>query len=163
QVNATGPQVLTPLWFLTLGAFAGNYNPSDVHFSPDGRLLFVSGPNGFYNVIDSTTSPPAILVGLGSWPATPGTLWCHGSAIATKTGPPVGILATEGTNASYFLVDLNTTSPTFGGIISSFTTNPGGNVSNQRIHARQNVVVAVDITGAVSDAEWIDLIDLDTP
>ena len=163
QINPGSAQVLTPLWFISLGAFPGNYNPADVHFSPDGRLLFVTGPNGVFNVIDSTTSPPAILIGLGWWPATPGTLWCHGSAVAVLNGAPVGVLATEGTAATYHLIDLNTTAPTFGGIIASFTTNPGGNgnVSNHRMHARQGMIVAVDETGSVADAQFVDVIDLD--
>lgn len=161
QVNATGPQVLTPLWFLTLGAFPGNNNPADLSFSPDGRLLFVTGPNGFFNVIDTFAAPPNILIGAGSWPATPGTLWCHGSTVALLNGVPVGILATEGTAANYFIVDLNPTSPTLGGILATFSTNPGGNVSNQRMHARGGIVIAVDETGSVADAEFVDVLDLD--
>jgi hypothetical protein len=160
HVAPQAPQPLTPAWFLTLGAFGGNYSPTDASFSPDGRLLFVSGPNGSYNVVDTSTSPPTILVGFATFPAPPGTLWCHGSAVALRNGAPVGILAMEGASASYHLVDLNTTSPTFGGITGSFTTNAGGNVSNQRIYARQNVVVAVDVSGSVTDAAWVDVIDL---
>jgi hypothetical protein len=151
---------------MPLPAFTGQYTPSDVHFSQDGRILFVSGSNGYFNVIDTLPSPPQILIGAGTWPASSGQLWFHGSAVGTMAGAPVGIVGNEGTAAQYYLIDLNMTSPSFGAVLGSFTPlvpAVNGNISNHRMHARQNIVVATDGTGATVDCQWVDVIDLDQP
>lgn len=165
-ISVGAPQPLTALASMTLGAFSGPFSPSDLDFAPDGRLLFVSGSNGFFNVIDTQPVIPTILIGAGTWPNVAANLWCHGSAIAVQNGLPVAILGGEGATGLYHLVDLNDVSPTFGSVVSSFTTNvtPGNaNISNHRIHARQNIVVAIDGTGATADCQWVDVIDLNQP
>jgi hypothetical protein len=151
---------------MPLPVFSGQYTPSDAHFSQDGRILFVSGANGYFNVIDTFSSPPQILIAAGTWPSTPGQLWFHGSAVGTMAGAPVGIVGNEGTSAQYYLIDLNMTSPSFGAVLGSFTPlvpAANGNVSNHRMHARRNIVVATDGTGATVDCQWVDVIDLDQP
>jgi hypothetical protein len=59
--------------------------------------------------------------------------------------------------------DLNPTSASFGMSTYIFSTNPGGNISNHRMHGRGSIVVAIDGTGPTSLCEWIDVIDLDQP
>ncbi|HKB15264.1 MAG TPA: hypothetical protein VKF62_04325, partial [Planctomycetota bacterium] len=67
-------------------------------------------------------------------------------------------------NPQYHVIDLNKTSPTFGQLLISFTTNPvGGNISNHRLHARGSIVVGIDGGGATVDCEWVDVIDLNQP
>lgn len=157
------PAPLSVIASIPLTAFPGSYSPADVHFTPDGRLLFVSGPNGFFNVIDTQPSPPQILIGAGTWPASAGSLWFHGNATATAAGSPVGIVGNEGGSASYYLIDLNLTSPSFGSVLGSFAPlvpAANGNISNHRMHGRQNIVVAIDGTGATVDCQMVDVIDL---
>jgi hypothetical protein len=148
------------------GLYPGQSTPQDVHFTPDGQQLFVSGAdgvNGFFSVIDVTTSPPSVLIPGNYWNPVSGYLWFHGSAVALMNGVPVALLAGEGVGASYTLIDLNPTAPTFGSVITTFTTNPGGEISNHRMHGRGSIVVAVDGSGALSTAHWIDVIDLNQP
>jgi hypothetical protein len=76
-------------------------------------------------------------------------------------------VASAGAFAQYHVIDLNDTSPSFGGIISSFTTNPGGgpspgNISSERIYARQGVVVAIDYSFSLQGVT-IDTFDLSQP
>jgi hypothetical protein len=160
------PTPLSVIASIPLTAFPGSYAPADAHFTPDGRLLFVSGPNGFFSVIDTQPSPPQVLIPSGTWPATAGSLWFHGNAVATAAGQPVGIVGNEGTAASYYLIDLNLTSPSFGSVLGSFaplTPAANGNISNHRMHGRQNIVVAIDGTGATVDCQMVDVIDLNQP
>jgi len=153
-----------------LGTYTGSTTPSDVHFTPDGHQLFVSGtytpPNlatvGYFSVIDVQTSPPTVLIPGQYWNPVTGNLWCHGSAVALMNGSPVGIVGAEG-SGFYTVYDLNPTSATFGMSTYIFSTNPGGNISNHRMHGRGSIVVAIDGTGPTSFCEWVDVIDLNQP
>jgi hypothetical protein len=162
-----GPNPLQQTATIPLPVFTGQYTPSDVHFTPDGRLLFVSGPNGFFSVIDTLPTPPQVLIAAGTWPsAGSGSLWFHGNAVATMNGSPVAVVAGDGTTGQFHLIDLNTTSVNFGAVIASFgplVPSANGNISNHRMHARQNIVIATDGTGATNDCQWVDVIDLNQP
>jgi hypothetical protein len=172
-VTPGAPQPLSLYATISLPIFSGSpygySTPSDVHFSEDGHLLLVSGApvtsggNAYFSLIDLTTNPPVALIPGQVWAPTSGNLWCHGSALAVMNGAPVGVFGAEGSGASYYVYDLNPVSPTFGALLSTFTTNPGGNISNHRMHSRQNIVVATDGTGATVDCQWVDVIDLDQP
>jgi hypothetical protein len=164
--NVTGGSPpLTLAASIPLPIYSGQWTPAEAHFAPDGRLIFVSGPNGFFSVIDTLPSIPQVLIAAGTWPSGgAGSLWFHGSAVGVLGGVPVGIVAGEGTGGMFHLIDLNMTSVTFGAILTSFLpTIPAanGNISNHRIHARQNIVVAIDGTGATVDCQMVDVIDLD--
>jgi hypothetical protein len=162
-------QGLTPLTAIAsipLPVFTGNDSPSDAHFSPDGRLLFVSAPNGTFAVVDTLTTPPAVLIGNGTWPSGgSGALWFHGNAVAVHNGAPVAIVGGSAMPASYYVIDLNTTAATFGQVLTSFTTNSAGNgnISNMRLHARQSIVMAIDGSGATVDCQMVDVINLAQP
>jgi hypothetical protein len=162
----SGLTPLTATAFLTLGVFTGADTPSDAHFAPDGRLLFVSGPNGTFSVVDTLTTPPAVLIGNGTWPSGgSGALWFHGNAVAVHNGAPVAIVGGSGMPASYYVIDLNTTAATFGQVLTSFTTNSAGNgnISNMRLHGRQSIVVGIDGSGATVDCQMVDVINLAQP
>lgn len=152
---------------INLASYAGAGVPNDVHFSPDGSLLFVSGGNGFFSVIDVSGPSPAVLI--------PGNIWStngasasarHGSAAAIMDGRQVAVLGEPPTDGSalYHVIELNTMSASFGMPAAlPFTTNPGGNISNHRSRARQSIVIAIDGTGATANCQWIDVIDLSQP
>jgi hypothetical protein len=143
----------------------GTGSPSTLDFSPDGRrMLVVTG--GTYSFYDLTVVPPNALVSGATW-TTNGistTSPLNGGALALRNGVLVGIVAENGLGGLYHLVDLSDpSSPTFSQVVSSFSTNPAGNISNHRVHAMGNIVVAIDGTGATADCQWVDVIDLDTP
>ncbi|MBL8899286.1 MAG: hypothetical protein JNM84_16740 [Planctomycetes bacterium] len=144
---------------------AGTGTPSALDFSPNGRrLLVVTG--GTYSFYDIAVNPPNALVGGGTWTANgiSTTSPLNGGALALRNGVLVGVFGENGVGGLYHLVDLSDPlSPTFGLVVSSFSTNPAGNISNHRVHAMGNVVVAIDGTGATADCQWVDVIDLDTP
>ena len=164
DITPAGPQLLTLFATVPLAsAFPGFATPSDVHFTPDGHQLFVtgtSGATGTFSVVDVQTSTPAVLIPAQTWSPLQGNLWCHGSAVALMNGAPVGVVAGDGLGASFTVFDLNPVSATFGTALTSFSTNPGANISNHRMHGRGSIVVAIDGTGALSDCEWVDVIDL---
>ncbi|MGH7149506.1 MAG: hypothetical protein ACREIU_02350, partial [Planctomycetota bacterium] len=123
------------------------------------------GGNGFFAVVDLTGPAPLTLFNGGTWPAA-AVNSDHGSAVAVMGGTLVGVVGDPMTsgNPQYHLIDLNETSPTFGTLLTSFTTNPvGGNISNHRLHARGGIVVAIDGGGATVDCQWVDVIDLNQP
>jgi hypothetical protein len=142
----------------------GSGTPNDVHFSPDGTLLFVSGGNGSYSIVDMAASTPSILIDGATW-STNGTTTTHGSAIGIRDGALVAVLGEGATTggALYNVLDLNTTALGFGQPITSFTTNPGANISNHRSHGRQSIVIAIDGTGATANCQFVDIIDLAQP
>lgn len=146
-----------------LAGSSGGGSPSAIDFSPDSSyLLAITGST--YTFADVTSVPANILVNGGTWTTT-GTstsLPRNGGALALQQGNLVGIAGEESTG-SYQIIDLQAGSPTFGTVIDTFSTNPGGNISNHRIHALANIVVATDGSGATVEAEWVDVIDLDQP
>jgi hypothetical protein len=158
------PPLVQSATFGFQSTYPGSDWPGDVHFSPDGNLVVVSGGNGRFSVVDVSHSPASVLLDGGTW-STIGTNSFHGSAVAIKDGALVLIAGDPSTSggALYNLLDLNTTSASFATPITSFTTNPGGNISNHRLHARQSLVVAIDGTGATMDCQWVDIIDLSPP
>ncbi|HET6204665.1 MAG TPA: hypothetical protein VFI25_17870 [Planctomycetota bacterium] len=165
SINPAAPAPLSLAASLTLTGFTGSADPHDVHFAPDGSLLFVSGGNGTFAVVDLTGPAPLTLINGGAWP-TPATSGDHGSAVAVMGGALVGVLGDGMTSGGpqYYVIDLNTTSASFGTLLASFTTNAvGGNISNHRVHARGSIVVAIDGGGATADCEWIDVVDLNQP
>ncbi|MCI0585229.1 MAG: WD40 repeat domain-containing protein [Planctomycetes bacterium] len=165
SIDPAAPTPLTLAANLPLAGFVGSADPHDVHFSPDGTLLFVSGGNGFFSVVDLTGPAPLTLINGGTWPAA-ATSSDHGSAVAVLGGTLVGVLGDPMTagGPQYHLIDLNETSPTFGQLLTSFTTNPAfGNISNHRLHARGGIVVAIDGGGATVDCQMVDVIDLAQP
>jgi WD40 repeat protein len=164
DITVGAPQPLVFAGSFTFQNFTGSLTPNDVHFSPDGNLLFVSGGNGYYSVVDMTASSPTILVDGALW-STNGTATTHGSAVGIRDGALVAVLGDPATTggALYNVLDLNTTSLGFGQSITSFSTNPGANISNHRSHARQSIVIAIDGTGATANCQFVDVIDLAQP
>jgi len=163
-VDPASPAPLAAVASFALAGFALGPYPNDVHFAPDASLLFVTGGNGTFAVIDATTSPPSVSIDGGSWPVMQ-TSSVHGSAVAVMGGTLVGIVGDAPTTggALYSVVDLNQVSPSYGAVVGSFTTNLGGNISNHRIHARGSIVVAVDGTAPPILSQLLDVIDLDGP
>jgi hypothetical protein len=158
------PQPLVFSGSFSFQNFTTSLTPNDVHFSPDGTLLFVSGGNGAYAVVDLAASTPTILIDGATW-STNGTTTTHGSAIGIRDGALVAVLGEPATTggALYNVLDLNTTALGFGQPITSFTTNPGANISNHRSHGRQSIVIAIDGTGATANCQFVDIIDLAQP
>jgi WD40 repeat protein len=157
-------QPLAPRATLFVPGSSGFGSPCALDFSPNSRRLFVvtGGTCSFYDV---TANPPTPLVSGATWTTTGiATLPWNGGALALRQGQLVGIAAEDGATGLYRLIDLSEPAgPTFGTVIDQFSTNPGGNISNHRLHALGNIVVAIDGSGATRDAQWIDVIDLDTP
>lgn len=158
------PQPLAPVGTYTFANYATSSYPNDVHWSPDGTRILVSGGNGVFSVLDATVSPPAVVLDNVTW-STAGTTTTHGSAVALRNGSLAAVLGEPATTgvANYNVVELNPTSPAFGTVLTSFSTNPGLNISNHRSHARQNIVIAIDGTGATANCQWVDVIDLNQP
>ena len=157
-------QPLVPSGSFSFQNFTGALTPNDVHFSPDGTLLFVSGGNGAYAVVNLAASTPTILIDGATW-STNGTTTTHGSAIGIKDGALVAVLGEPATTggALYDVLDLNKASSGFGQLVTSFSTNPGANISNHRSHGRQSIVIAIDGTGATANCQFVDIIDLAQP
>src|SRR5262249_8388123 len=90
DITPGAPQPLSLFATVPLPAYTGYTAPSDVHFTPDGHQLFVSGtysPSsgsvvGYFSLIDVQTSPPTVPIPGQSWNPVQGNLWCHGSAVA---------------------------------------------------------------------------------
>lgn len=141
---------------------AGFAAPCAIDFSPNSRRLFVVA-GGTCSYYDVTTTPATPLVSGATWTTTGiSTLPWNGGALAMSQGRLVGIAAEEGVGGLYRMIDLaEPAGPTFGTVIDQFSSNVGGNISNHRLHALGNILVAIDGSGATRDAQWVDVFDLD--
>ncbi|MBK9387506.1 MAG: hypothetical protein IPN34_22055 [Planctomycetes bacterium] len=141
----------------------GFASPCALDFSPNSRRLFVV-TGGTFSFYDVTANPPTPLLSNATWTTTGiATLPWNGGTLAISQGRLVAVAAEEGSGGLYRVIDLaEPAGPTFGTVIDQFSTNPGGNISNHRLHALGNIVVAIDGSGATNDAQWVDVIDLNS-